>query len=71
MKNLGIVLIVLGVAMMLFTGFNIITKKKVVDIGPLEINKEEKTPVNWSPIVGVALLVSGVLVMVLGKRSRV
>jgi hypothetical protein len=70
MKNLGIILIVLGIAMMAFTGFNIITKKKVVDLGPLEINKEEKTPVNWSPIVGVALLVSGVLVVVLGKRSR-
>ena len=69
MKNLGIILIVLGVVMMAFTGFNIITKKKVVDLGPLEINKEEKTPVNWSPIVGVALLVSGVLVMVFGKKA--
>ena len=69
MKNLGIVLIVLGIAMMAFTGFNIITKKNVVDVGPLEINKEEKTPVSWSPIVGVALLISGVLVLVLGKKS--
>ena len=69
MKNLGIVLIVLGVIMMAFTGFNLVTKKKVVDVGALEINKEEKTPVNWSPIVGAALLVSGVLVVVLGKKN--
>jgi hypothetical protein len=70
MKNLGIILIALGILMMVFTGFNIVTKKKVVDIGKLEINKEEKTPVNWSPIVGVGLLVSGILVVVLGNRSR-
>jgi uncharacterized iron-regulated membrane protein len=52
MKNVGIVLVVLGIIMMLITGFNIITKKKVVDLGPIEINKEEKHPIQWSPIIG-------------------
>lgn len=68
MKNLGIVLIVLGLIMMLITGFNFVTKKKVVDLGPVEINKEESHPVQWSPIVGGILLVGGIVVMAVGKK---
>lgn len=68
MKNLGIVLIVLGIVMMLITGFNFVTKKKVVDLGPVEINKEEKHPVQWSPIIGGILLVGGIVVVAVGKK---
>jgi hypothetical protein len=35
MKNLGITLLIAGIIMTVFTGFNIITKKKVVDLGAL------------------------------------
>jgi hypothetical protein len=69
MKTLAIVLMVIGGIMMVFTGFNIITKKKVVDLGKVEINKEEKTPIYWSPITGGILLAAGILVMVAGKRK--
>jgi hypothetical protein len=69
MKNLAILLIVIGAVMTIFTGFNIITKKEVVDIGPLEINKEEKTPIYWSPITGAIILAAGVIILLVGKKS--
>ena len=69
MKTLGIALLVLGLVMTVFTGFNVVTKKKVVDLGPVEINKEERTPVYWSPITGGILLVAGVIILVAGKRK--
>ncbi|MFL5764104.1 MAG: hypothetical protein ACJ77K_09195 [Bacteroidia bacterium] len=69
MKNLGIVLIVVGIVLMLFTGFTYITKKKVVDIGPVEVNKEEQHPVQWSPVAGGILLVAGIVLVVNGKRT--
>ena len=62
MKKAGIVLIVIGALMVIFTGFNLITKEKVVDLGPLEINKEKKTPIHWSPIIGGVLIVAGIAV---------
>jgi uncharacterized membrane protein len=68
MKNLGIVLIVIGVIMMLITGFNVVTKKKVVDLGPIEVNKEESHPIQWSPIIGGVLLVGGIVIVVAGKK---
>jgi hypothetical protein len=69
MKNLGIVLLVVGLVMTIFTGFNVITKKKVVDLGPVEINKEEKTPIYWSPITGGVLAVAGLVIILMGKRK--
>lgn len=68
MKTLGILLIVIGGIMTMFTGFNIVTKEEVADIGPLEINKEEKTPIYWSPVTGAILLVAGIIVVVTAKR---
>ena len=39
-KTLGIVLVVIGIIMMVYTGFNYVTTEKVVDLGPIEINAE-------------------------------
>ncbi len=69
MKNLGIVLIVIGAIMTVITGFNVVTKKKVVDLGPLEINKEEKTPIYWSPVLGGVLLIGGIAITLMGRKK--
>ena len=62
-------MIVVGVLMIIYTGFNYVTTEKVVDLGPLKINAEKNHPVQWSPIVGVVLLVGGIVVTVTGKKS--
>lgn len=68
MKTLGIALLAIGIIMTVFTGFNIITKKKVVDLGAVEITSEEKTPIYWSPITGGVLAVAGVVLLLFGKK---
>ena len=69
MKSLAIVLIILGGIMTVFTGFNLVTKKEVADIGPIEITKTEKTPIYWSPITGAILLIAGIIIMVSSKKG--
>lgn len=68
MKAIGIVVLVIGILMTVFTGFNLITKEEVVDVGPVEINKEKKTPIYWSPITGGVLIVAGIVIMVVGQK---
>lgn len=70
MKTLGIILLIVGLIMTAFTGFNIITKKKVVDLGSIEINSTEKTPIYWSPITGALLAVAGIVILVVDKRKN-
>ena len=43
MKKIGIIVMVVGLLMTVFTGFTVITKKEVLDVGPVEINQKEKT----------------------------
>lgn len=69
MRNLGIVLIIIGALMMIYTGFNYVTKEKVVDLGPLEVNKETNHPVQWSPIIGGILVVGGVILIATDKKK--
>ena len=53
----------------IYTGFNYVTTEKVVDLGPIKINAEKNHPVQWSPIVGVILLVGGIVVLVTSKNK--
>ena len=70
-KTIGIVVIIVGILMIAYTGFNYVTTKKVVDIGPIKINEEQNHPVQWSPYVGVALLVGGIALFAVSKKDSV
>jgi hypothetical protein len=52
MRILGIILIVAGILMFIFRGFSFTEKKKVIDLGPVEVNKEEKHNVGWPIYAG-------------------
>jgi uncharacterized membrane protein len=69
MKTLGITLLALGILMMIYTGFNYITTKKVADVGPVQIDKKENHTVQWSPIAGGVLLIGGIIILVSGKKG--
>ncbi len=68
MKVFGIVLILAGIAMLLFRGFIFTQEKKVVDLGPVEINKKEKKQVNWPLYAGAIVTVAGVVVTFSAKK---
>ena len=70
MKTIAIILISIGIIMTVFTGFTMVTKKKVVDVGPIEVNKEEKTPIYWSPITGLVLTGFGVVLLVAARGKK-
>ena len=65
------ILLLVGIVMTVFTGFTIITKDEVVDLGSVEINKEEKTPIYWSPITGAVLMAAGVVILLVGGKKKV
>jgi hypothetical protein len=69
MKTLGIALLVIGLIMTVFTGFTLITSKKVADIGPVEINKKEHTPIYWSPVTGAVLAGAGIILLIYSRKK--
>ena len=69
MKTLGFILAIIGLVMVIYTGFNYVTTEKVVDLGPIQINAEKNHPVQWSPVIGAVLLVGGIVLLVMDKKN--
>jgi hypothetical protein len=69
MKTFGIILIVVGIAMILIKGFSVTTEKEVVDIGPLEVNKKENKWIGWPTYAGAVIAVVGVVMVVADKKK--
>jgi len=70
MKNAGIIIMVIGLAITLFTGFTYFTREKIVDIGELEITANKRHTMAWSPIAGVVVMVVGAGVYMVGMKKQ-
>lgn len=68
-KSLGIIFVVIGVAMLIWTGFNYTKKEKVIDAGPLQVSVDKQESINWPPYVGGVVLIAGVVLLVTAKKS--
>ncbi len=70
MKPVGIILIVAGILMFVFGKISFTKKEKVVDIGPVEINKNEKKTIDWPNYAGgIAVLAGAVLLFTDRKKT--
>lgn len=63
MKKTGIITILVGLALTIFTAFTFFTKEKVVDIGTVEITRNKPHQLYWSPILGIAVMGIGGVVL--------
>jgi hypothetical protein len=71
-RTTGIVLMIIGILMLIYTGFNYVTTDRVVDVGPVKIDAKKNHRVQWPPVVGLVLLVGGTVMLARGsKKSNV
>ena len=68
-KTVGLILIITGIAMLVWTGFSYTKKEKIVDAGPIQISADKEKSVNWPPYVGGIVLVAGVFVFVAARKK--
>ena len=68
-KTLGIVTAIIGVLMLIYTGFNYVTEKNVVDIGPMQMSVDQNHHVQWSPIAGAVLLIGGIILVAIDRKK--
>jgi hypothetical protein len=69
MKIFGWVLIVVGIAMLLLRGIHYKTQEKVVDIGPVEINKTENHNIGWPVYAGGIITLAGIFMVVTASKK--
>ncbi|WP_379091835.1 hypothetical protein [Pedobacter sp. UC225_65] len=68
-RSIGIILIVLGIVLLVWTGFTYTKKEKVIDAGPIQVSADKEKSVNWPPYAGGIVLIAGVIVF-LGSRKK-
>jgi uncharacterized membrane protein len=70
MKAFATILIVAGILMIVFRGFNVQTEKKVVDLGPVEINKKENRWIGWPTYAGALAIAAGAIMLISYRRRE-
>jgi hypothetical protein len=65
----GILLIILGVIALTYQGITYTTKKRVLDIGPIQATKEEHKTIPLPPILGGIALVGGIALLFAGAKN--
>ena len=69
MKTAGWILIVIGIIMIIIKGFSVPVEKKVIDVGPIHVNKTENKWIGWPTYAGGILAVIGVVLVVADKKK--
>jgi hypothetical protein len=69
MKIFGIILIVLGLLLTIYTGIDFKKEEPVVELGNIEVTREKEKEVNWSPWMGAAAMVAGGILVFAGSKK--
>jgi len=65
----GILLIVLGIAGLIYQGIGYTKRKDVLDVGPIHATKDTHETIPIPPILGGLALVGGVALLIVGAKS--
>jgi len=65
----GVLLIVLGVAALVYQGVTYTSRETVIDIGPVHATAERERTLPLPPLVGIAVVAGGVALLVIGIRK--
>jgi len=67
---IGVLLILFGIAALAFQGITFFTTERVVDAGPFAIDVHKPHTIVFHPIVGLAALAGGAVLVLAGSRGR-
>jgi hypothetical protein len=69
-KAVGLIIFIAGLIFTLYTGLDFVTKEKVVEIGSFQITKDREPITNWSPLIGIGIMVIGGVIFVSGNKKH-
>jgi len=65
----GVLLILLGVAALVYQSVTYRSRETVIDIGPVHATAERERTLPLPPLVGIAVVAGGVALLVIGIRK--
>jgi drug/metabolite transporter (DMT)-like permease len=67
-RTAGLIMIVIGAVMLIWTGFTYTDRETIIDAGPIQISADKKESINWPPYLGGILLVGGIVLVASAKK---
>jgi hypothetical protein len=69
MKLAGIILMLAGVAALIYGGITYTTHKKAIDMGPLQVTRSDRHHIPLPPILGIAFIAGGGFLAFAGAKA--
>lgn len=66
---IGIALIILGIIGLVYQGIGYTKRKDVLSVGPIHATKDTHETIPIPPVLGGIVLVAGIAVLVIGRKS--
>jgi hypothetical protein len=69
MKKLGIIIIVLGILLTIFSGISFKREETLFELGEVELTHDKEESVNWPQWIGFASIAAGVVILLVGRKK--
>jgi hypothetical protein len=66
----GVLLIVVGLVALVYQGITYTSRETVIDIGPLHATADRQKTLPLPPMLGIAAVASGVVLLIAGVRKH-
>jgi uncharacterized membrane protein HdeD (DUF308 family) len=66
---IGIILLAIGVVALIYQGITYTTEQTVFELGPVDVQAEERRTIPLPPILGALALIGGIVLIVAGSRK--
>lgn len=71
MKLIGIILIVAGLVALASGGFSYTRRERILDLGPIQATAETRRTLPIAPMAGIAALLGGIVLVIVGSKARI
>ncbi|MFH0841984.1 MAG: hypothetical protein V1903_05105 [Bacteroidota bacterium] len=69
MKKIGIGITILGLILTIFTAVTFFTRERVAKIGDINIMANKRHHLNWSPLIGIAVMATGGILFLASQKK--
>jgi len=69
-RVVGLLLVIVGMIALLYSGITYTRREKIIDLGPVQVEKKTTERVPIPPIVGGLALLGGIVLVLSGRGDR-
>jgi LPXTG-motif cell wall-anchored protein len=70
MKIIGVIIMIIGLVLAIFTAFSFFTQEKIMRVGTVELTHSQPHYISWSPFIGLAIMVIGGFLILLNRKKH-